>query len=48
LKKYPAHVFAKDAEASIKNLGKTDEELMREFEKLNNDSTAKDTSKQAA
>jgi outer membrane protein assembly factor BamD (BamD/ComL family) len=48
LKKYPSHSFAKDAEASIKNLGKTDEELMREFEKLNNDSTAKDTSKKAA
>ncbi len=48
LKKYPSHSFAKDAEASIKNLGKTDEELMREFEKLNNDTTAKDTAKKAA
>ncbi len=43
LKKYPGHTFAKDAEASIRNLGKTDEELMREFEKMNADSLKKDT-----
>ena len=49
LKKYPAHTFAKDAEASIKNLGKTDEELMREFEKINSDtSSVKDTAAKAA
>ncbi len=49
LKKYPAHTFAKDAEASIKNLGKTDEELMREFEKINGDSSSiKDTAAKAA
>lgn len=48
LKKYPSHAFAKDAEASIKNLGKTDEELMREFEKLNNDTTAQVAAKKAA
>jgi outer membrane protein assembly factor BamD (BamD/ComL family) len=49
LKKYPSHTFAKDAEASIKNLGKTDEELMREFEKMNGDTTAvKDTAAKAA
>jgi TolA-binding protein len=43
LKKYPGHTLAKDAEASIRNLGKTDEELMREFEKMNSDSLKKDT-----
>lgn len=43
LKKYPTHAFASSAEASIHNLGKTDEELIREFEKMNSD-----TSKQAA
>lgn len=32
IEKYPDHVFAKDARSSIKNLGKTDEELVREFE----------------
>lgn len=32
LEKYPDHTFAKDARASIKNIGKTDEELIREFE----------------
>lgn len=48
LKKYPGHTFAKDAEASIRNLGKTDEELMREFEKMNSDSAGADTAKQAA
>lgn len=47
LKKYPGHTFAKDAEASIRNLGKTDEELMREFERMNADSTTKDTAKAA-
>ena len=32
LEKYPDHVFAKDAEASLRNLGKSDLELIREFE----------------
>ena len=32
LKKYPDDEFADDAEISIKNLGKTPEELIREFE----------------
>jgi hypothetical protein len=41
LKKYPKHPYCKDAEMSIKNLGKTDEELIREFEKMNADSTQK-------
>lgn len=39
LKKYPNHEFASSAEASIKNLGKTDEELIREFEKMNADTS---------
>lgn len=32
IQKYPKHPFAPSAEASIRNLGKTDEELIREFE----------------
>ena len=32
LKKYPAHGLAKDAQFSIQNLGKTDEELIKMFE----------------
>ena len=40
LKKYPTHEFASSADASIKNLGKTDEELIREFEKMNADTAA--------
>jgi outer membrane protein assembly factor BamD (BamD/ComL family) len=43
LKKYPKHVLAKDVEASIRNLGKTDEELIREFERMNGDSARKDS-----
>jgi outer membrane protein assembly factor BamD (BamD/ComL family) len=43
LKKYPNHVLAKDVEASIRNLGKTDEELIREFERMNSDSSRKDS-----
>lgn len=35
LKNYPNHVFAKDAKISLDNLGKTPEELVREFEKKN-------------
>jgi tetratricopeptide (TPR) repeat protein len=42
LDQYPDHIFAKDAEASIRNLGKTDEEIMREFE-MNNANVSKDT-----
>jgi len=34
LKKYPNHEFADDAEISIKNLGKTPEELIEEFSKM--------------
>lgn len=33
--KYPALPYANDAKAAINNLGKTDEELIREFEKKN-------------
>lgn len=40
LKKYPTHEFAASADASIRNLGKTDEELIREFEKMNADTAA--------
>lgn len=32
LKKYPTHLLAKDAEVSLKNLGKSPEELVAEFE----------------
>lgn len=32
IKKYPDHNMVKDAEFSIQNLGKTDEELIKEFE----------------
>ena len=39
IKKFPSHAFASSAEASIKNLGKTDEELIREFERMNSDTT---------
>ncbi len=35
IKEYPKHPLAKDAEISIKNLGKSPEELVREFELLN-------------
>jgi outer membrane protein assembly factor BamD (BamD/ComL family) len=35
LKEYPNSEFADDAEVSIKNLGKTPEELIKEFEKNN-------------
>jgi outer membrane protein assembly factor BamD (BamD/ComL family) len=44
LKKYPDNAFAPSVEASIKNLGKSDEELIKEFEKMNGDSASKDTS----
>jgi len=43
LKKYPKHTLARDVEASIKNLGKSDEELIREFERMNTDSSRKDS-----
>lgn len=33
LEKYPDHEMAKDAQFSIDNLGKSDEELIKEFEK---------------
>ncbi len=35
LKKYPNHPLAKDAQASLNNLGKTPEELVKEFESKN-------------
>ena len=38
LKKYPNHPLAKDAKISLDNIGKTPEELVKEFE-LKNDST---------
>ena len=34
--KYPKHELADDAQASINNLGKTPEELVKEFEAKNN------------
>ncbi len=37
LKKYPNHPLAKDAKISLENIGKTPEELVKEFE-LKNDS----------
>jgi TolA-binding protein len=41
LKKYPTHEFAESAKASINNLGKTSDQLIREFEaKQKQDSTA--------
>ena len=33
--KYPNLSYANDAKAAINNLGKTDEELIKEFEKKN-------------
>ena len=33
LEKYPDHVFADDVEVSLQNLGRTPEEMVREFEK---------------
>jgi outer membrane protein assembly factor BamD (BamD/ComL family) len=38
LAKYPEHDLADDAQAAIKFLGKTPEEMVREFEKMNADS----------
>ncbi len=35
LEKYPNHEFAAAADASIKNLGKSDEDLIKEFEMMN-------------
>ena len=36
--KFPNHALVKDAEAAIKYLGKTPEEMVREFEKMNGNS----------
>jgi hypothetical protein len=36
--KYPEHDLADDAQAALKYLGKTPEEMVREFEKMNTDS----------
>jgi len=46
LVKYPNHAFAPSADASIKALGKSDEDLIKEFEQMNSkaDSISKDTS----
>lgn len=35
LKKYPSHPLAKDVQTSLDNLGKTPDELVKEFEKKN-------------
>jgi TolA-binding protein len=35
IKRYPTHKLAADAKIAISNLGKTDEELVKEFEKKN-------------
>lgn len=35
IQKYPASAYANDAKAAIKNLGKSDEELIKEFKKKN-------------
>lgn len=45
IEKYPSHEFASAADASIKNLGKSDEDLIKEFEMMNAaaDSLAGDT-----
>jgi outer membrane protein assembly factor BamD (BamD/ComL family) len=40
LRENPKHDFADDAEASLQNLGKTTEELIREFEKANQNTKA--------
>ncbi len=44
LAKYPEHDLANDAQAAIKYLGKTPEEMVRDFEQMNSDS-AKSASK---
>lgn len=36
INQYPAHEFAADAAIAVRNLGKTPEDLIREFERLNN------------
>ncbi|MEZ5172048.1 MAG: tetratricopeptide repeat protein [Bacteroidia bacterium] len=44
LQKYPDHAFAESAQSSIQALGKSDEELIREFEeKMKADSLAADS-----
>lgn len=40
LAKYPEHELADDAQAAIRYLGKSPEEMVREFEKMNADSVA--------
>ena len=35
IRKYPRHQLAKDAQFSIENLGKSDEELIKMFEEKN-------------
>lgn len=38
IERYPDNEFADDAQMSIRNMGKSPEELIREFEAMNNDS----------
>jgi TolA-binding protein len=38
--KYPTHKFAEDSKIMIKNLGKSDEELIKEFKKKNNEKSS--------
>jgi len=44
IEKYPNERVAEDAKASIQNMGKTDEELLREFEKMNQENNKKPAS----
>lgn len=43
ISKYPNHELTDDATASLKFLGKTPEEMVKEFEKMNADSAASET-----
>ena len=47
IKRFPNHVFTESAKESIKNLGKTDDELIREFEQREFERINADTSKAA-
>lgn len=40
IQKYPQHKFAEDAKIQIKNLGKSDEELIKEFKEKNKDKSS--------
>jgi TolA-binding protein len=41
IKKYPTHAFADDAQVLLQNLGKSPEELIKQFEEKNQANTAK-------